>query len=60
MWIGCGNIGSIVAQRALGLHFKVLAFDPFLQDEKAKEMGVEKVTLDELFKRSDFITCTRH
>ena len=54
--IGCGNIGSIVAQRALGLHFKVLAFDPFLQDEKAKEMGVEKVTLDELFKRSDFIT----
>jgi D-3-phosphoglycerate dehydrogenase len=54
--IGCGNIGSIVAQRALGLHFKVLAFDPFLQEEKAKEMGVEKVTLDELFKRSDFIT----
>ena len=54
--IGCGNIGSIVAQRALGLHFKVLAFDPFLQDEKAKEMGIEKVTLDELFKRSDFIT----
>ena len=54
--IGCGNIGSIVAQRALGLHFKVLAFDPFLQEEKAKEMGVEKVSLDELFKRSDFIT----
>ena len=37
--IGCGNIGSIVAQRALGLHFKVIAYDPFLQDKKAKEIG---------------------
>ncbi len=54
--IGCGNIGSIVANRALGLKFKVIVFDPFLQDEKAKEMGVEKVDLNELFKRSDFIT----
>jgi D-3-phosphoglycerate dehydrogenase len=54
--IGCGNIGSIVAERALGLKFKVLAFDPFLQDKKAAELGVEKVSLDELFKRSDFIT----
>ena len=54
--IGCGNIGSIVAERALGLQFKILAFDPFLQDEKAKEMGIEKVSLDELFKKSDFIT----
>ena len=54
--IGCGNIGSIVAQRALGLHFKVIAYDPFLQDKKAKEIGVEKVDLNELFKKSDFIT----
>jgi len=54
--IGCGNIGSIVANRALGLHFKVIVFDPFLQDEKANEMGVEKVELQDLFKRSDFIT----
>jgi D-3-phosphoglycerate dehydrogenase len=54
--IGCGNIGAIVAQRALGLQFKVLAFDPFLQDKKAEELGVEKVSLDDLFKRSDFIT----
>ena len=54
--IGCGNIGAIVANRALGLQFKVIVFDPFLQDEKAKTMGVEKVELDELFKRSDFIT----
>ncbi len=54
--IGCGNIGSIVANRALGLQFKVIVFDPFLQDEKAKEMGVEKVELNDLFKRADFIT----
>ena len=54
--IGCGNIGSIVANRALGLHFKVIVFDPFLQDEKANEMGVKKVELQDLFKRSDFIT----
>jgi D-3-phosphoglycerate dehydrogenase len=54
--IGCGNIGSIVAERALGLHFKVIAYDPFLQDKKAKEIGVEKVDLKELFKKSDFIT----
>ena len=54
--IGCGNIGTIVAQRALGLQFKVIVFDPFLQDKRALELGVEKVTLDDLFKRSDFIT----
>ncbi len=54
--IGCGNIGAIVANRALGLQFKVIVFDPFLQDEKAKTMGVEKVELEELFRRSDFIT----
>jgi phosphoglycerate dehydrogenase-like enzyme len=54
--IGCGNIGTIVAQRALGLHFKVIVFDPFLQDKRAAELGVEKVNLDDLFKRSDFIT----
>ncbi|EMH79906.1 phosphoglycerate dehydrogenase [alpha proteobacterium HIMB114] len=54
--IGCGNIGSIVANRALGLHFKVIVFDPFLQDDRAKDMGVEKVELNDLFKRSDFIT----
>ncbi len=48
--IGCGNIGTIVAQRALGLHFKVIVFDPFLQDKRAAELGVEKVNLDDLFK----------
>lgn len=54
--IGCGNIGSIVAQRAMGLKMKVIAFDPFLTKEKAIDLGVEPVELDELYKRSDFIT----
>ena len=54
--IGCGNIGSIVADRALGLHMKVLAYDPFLLPERAVEIGVEKVELDALLKRSDFIS----
>src|SRR5215813_7413504 len=54
--IGCGNIGSIVADRALGLRMKVVAFDPFLSSERALELGVEKVELDELLRRADFIT----
>ena len=54
--IGAGNIGSIVADRALGLKMKVVAYDPFLTPERAIEMGVEKVTLDELLARADFIT----
>ncbi|MGQ5701343.1 phosphoglycerate dehydrogenase [Sandaracinobacteroides sp. A072] len=54
--IGCGNIGSIVAERALGLRMKVAAFDPFLTPERAQDLGVEKVTLDELLARADFIT----
>ena len=54
--IGAGNIGSIVASRAIGLKMKVVAFDPFLSPERASEMGVEKVDLDTLFARADFIT----
>jgi D-3-phosphoglycerate dehydrogenase len=54
--IGCGNIGSIAADRALGLKMKVIAFDPYLSPERAVDLGVEKVELEELFKRSDFIT----
>jgi D-3-phosphoglycerate dehydrogenase len=54
--IGCGNIGSIVADRGLGLKMKVIAFDPFLSPERAIEIGVEKVELDDIFRRSDFIT----
>ena len=54
--VGCGNIGSIVADRAIGLRMKVVAFDPFLSQERADDLGVEKVELDELFRRADFIT----
>jgi D-3-phosphoglycerate dehydrogenase len=54
--IGCGNIGSIVADRAVGLHMKVAAFDPFLSEKRAVELGVEKVELNELLERADFIT----
>ena len=54
--VGCGNIGSIVAERALGLKMKVVAYDPFLTPERAEKMGVEKVELDQLFPRADFIT----
>ncbi|MGB3538818.1 MAG: phosphoglycerate dehydrogenase [Mesorhizobium sp.] len=54
--IGCGNIGSIVAARGVGLKMHVIAFDPFLSDARAEELGVDKVELDELFARADFIT----
>jgi D-3-phosphoglycerate dehydrogenase len=54
--VGCGNIGSIVADRAQGLKMKVIAFDPFLSPERAVDLGVEKVELDTLLKRADFIS----
>ncbi len=54
--IGCGNIGSVVADLAQGLKMKVLAYDPFLSPERAETIGVEKVELDALFPRADFIT----
>ena len=54
--IGCGNIGAIVADRAQGLKMKVVAYDPFLSPERAQDLGVEKVDLDELLRRSDVIT----
>src|SRR5260370_3826725 len=54
--IGCGNIGAIVAGPALGLEMRVVAYDPFLSPERARSIGVEKVELDELLARADFIT----
>ena len=54
--IGAGNIGSIVIDRAQGLKMKVVAYDPFLSEERATDIGVEKVELEELLTRSDFIT----
>jgi D-3-phosphoglycerate dehydrogenase len=53
---GLGNVGSIVADRALGLKMRVLAYDPFLSAERAAELGVELVDLDELYRRSDIVT----
>src|SRR5690348_17928662 len=54
--IGCGNVGSIVGERALGLRIKVIAYDPFLSAERAVDIGIEKVSLDALLVRADFIT----
>jgi D-3-phosphoglycerate dehydrogenase len=54
--IGCGNIGAIAAERGIGLKMKVIAYDPFLSPERALDLGVEKVELEDLFKRADFIT----
>jgi D-3-phosphoglycerate dehydrogenase / 2-oxoglutarate reductase len=54
--IGCGNIGAIVASRGIGLRMRVIAYDPFLSGERATEIGVEKVELDDLLARADFIT----
>jgi D-3-phosphoglycerate dehydrogenase / 2-oxoglutarate reductase len=54
--IGCGNVGSIVADRAIGLKMKVIAFDPFLSAERAVALGVERVELNDLLARADFIT----
>ena len=54
--IGCGNIGALVAERALGLKMKVVAYDPFLTPERAVKLGVEKVELEELLTRADAIT----
>jgi len=54
--IGCGNIGAIVADRAVGLKMRVIAYDPFLSAERAIDLGVEKVELEDLLARADFIT----
>lgn len=54
--LGVGNIGSVVADRAQGLKMNVIAYDPYLSQDAANRMGVEPVSLDELYKRSDFIS----
>jgi D-3-phosphoglycerate dehydrogenase len=54
--VGCGNIGSIVADRAKGLKMRVVAFDPYLSPERAADLGIEKVELDDLLTRADFIS----
>lgn len=54
--IGLGNVGSIVAERAIGLRMKVMGYDPFVPEETAARLGVELASLDEIYKRADFIT----
>jgi len=54
--IGIGNIGSIVANRAQGLHMNVIAYDPFISEEAAEKMGIGLVDLDGLYKNADFIS----
>ncbi|MCL4133997.1 UNVERIFIED_CONTAM: hypothetical protein GTU68_064390 [Idotea baltica] len=54
--IGAGNIGTIVAARAHGLRMRVISYDPYLSEDRAKRLGMEKVELNELLTRADFIT----
>ncbi len=55
--VGCGNIGSVVASRAIGLRMKVVAYDPFLNAERALQLGVEKLDdIDDVLARADFVT----
>jgi D-3-phosphoglycerate dehydrogenase len=54
--VGCGNIGAVVADRAMGLKMNVIVFDPVMTAERARELGVKMVTLDDLYAKADFIT----
>jgi len=54
--VGIGNIGSIVANRAKGLQMKVVAYDPFITDEAAERLGIELLSLDDLYASADFIS----
>lgn len=54
--VGLGKIGTVVADRAVGLGMHVIAYDPYLSEEQAKAMGIRLGVLDELFKEADFIT----
>jgi len=54
--IGLGNIGTIVAERAVGLRMKVIGYDPFVTAETAARIGVELVTLEQMYPRADYIT----
>ena len=57
--IGCGNIGSIVADRAVGLRMKVLAYDPYLSEKRALDLGVEKVDWIRYCRGPTSLRCTR-
>ena len=54
--VGLGKIGSVVSERAIGLGMNVIAYDPFLSEDQAKQMGIRIGSLDEVFKEADIIT----
>ena len=54
--IGLGRIGTLVAQRLAGFGITLIGFDPYVTQARAEQMGVELVSIEELMKRSDFIT----
>ena len=54
--IGLGRVGNEVARMVKGLEMRLIAYDPFVSNERAEQLGVELVSRDELLKRSDFIT----
>ncbi len=54
--IGLGNVGSAVARRARGLEMKVIGYDPFISQDRARNLQVDIVTLEKIYKEADFIT----
>ena len=54
--VGLGRVGALVAQRALAFGMRLLAYDPYVAPERARQMGVELLPLDELVRQSDFLT----
>ena len=54
--VGLGRIGALVAQRALAFGMRLCAYDPYVSPDRARQMGVELLGLDELMAESDFVT----
>ncbi|HEY5105095.1 MAG TPA: phosphoglycerate dehydrogenase [Acidimicrobiales bacterium] len=54
--VGLGKIGALVAQRAMAFGMRLVAYDPYISDERARHMGIELLDLDTLLAQSDFIT----
>jgi D-3-phosphoglycerate dehydrogenase len=54
--VGLGRIGALVAQRALAFGMRLVAYDPFVSADRARTMGVELMSLDEVLAQADFIT----
>lgn len=54
--IGLGRVGAEVVRRAMGFEMNILAYDPYISDERASELGVKLTTVDDLIKKSDYIT----